>query len=414
MRPGRRRARCPVAAERAGASLAALALTAAVVAGCDDGSPDPSAASPAVTPTTSPAEPPAEPPDEDQIAALLDERARALDDGRASAYAATATGAQRRSDRVDGRRAARLRLEDVTIEPVDVDVSGDRATADVEFSYGIAGVRGAFAAERRVRAVRTTGGWRIADVRGGRGLPPWESGAFEEQRSEHFVVLAPAGLDVSALTAALEAGYGTMRELLASGRLRRRYLVVVAGDVTQARALTSRIRGLETLAALADASVFQSGPAQRTTRVLSVRLLVVWPAFAQLDAEGRGRVVTHELTHAALTGSTSGRMPAWLSEGVALYVSGDRRPAPADPDLAALSKADAIARLTGGAQADAYHASSAAAFAIADRYGTGRLLDLYEAFNDPGLRGRAGARLVDRAMRRELGLSLAELQETLG
>jgi hypothetical protein len=107
-------------------------------------------------------------------------------------------------------------------------------------------------------------------------------------------------------------------------------------------------------------------------------------------------------------------MPAWLSEGVALYVSGDRRRAPADPDLAALSKADAIARLTGEAQADAYHASSAAAFAIADRYGTERLLDLYEAFNDPGLRGRAGPRLVDRAMRRELGLSLAELEETLG
>jgi len=401
---------------RRAAAFAALVLvlTALVASGCGGGSSGPTAASPTAAPTTSPTEPPSEPSDEDQIAALLDDRARALDRGRASAYAATATGAQRRRDRTDGRRAGRLRLDGVTIEPHDVDVSGDRATARVELSYGIAGVRGAFTVERSVRAVRTAGGWRIADVRGRRGLPPWESGAFEEHRSEHFVVLAPAGLDVVALTNALEAGYGTMRELLASGGLRRRYLVVVAGDFTQAHALTSQIRGLETLAALADASVFQDGPAQRTTRVLSVRLLVVWPAFAALDAEGRGRVVTHELTHAALTGTTSGRTPAWLSEGVALYVSGDRRPAPADPDLAALSEADAIARLTGDEQADAYYASSAAAFAIADRFGNRRLLDLYEAFNDPGLRGRAGRRLVNRALRSELGLSLAELEHTLG
>jgi hypothetical protein len=120
--------------------------------------------------------------------------------------------------------------------------------------------------------------------------------------------------------------------------------------------------------------------------------------------------VTHELTHAALTGSTSGRTPAWLTEGVALYVSGDRRPAPPNVDLAALAEPDSIARLTGDAQANAYSASSAAAFAIADRFGTERLLTLYDAFNDPKLRG---PRIVDRALRRELGITLAELEAVL-
>jgi hypothetical protein len=156
--------------------------------------------------------------------------------------------------------------------------------------------------------------------------------------------------------------------------------------------------------------VLQAGPAQEPTRVVSLRLVVVWPPFSALDADGRHRVVTHELTHAALTGSTSGRTPAWLSEGVALYVSGDRRAAPPGADLAALSRPDSIARLTGDAQAVAYSVSSAAAFAIADRFGTDRLLDLYEAFNDPSLRGR---RLVDRAVRRELGISLSELESSL-
>jgi hypothetical protein len=290
-----------------------------------------------------------------------------------------------------------------------VDVSGDRATAQVSATYAIAGVRGSFEFERRVRARRTADGWRVVAASGRRGLPPWEVDDFRERRSEHFVVLAPPEIPVDELVVALEDGYATMSELLSRGRLRRRYLVVVAAGTEQARALTQEIRGVETLAALADASVVQIGNAARTDKVLSLRLVVVWGPFSTLDAEGRRRVVTHELTHAALTGLTSGRIPAWLSEGVALYVSGDRRPAAAGADLAALSEPDAIARLSGEEQAAAYDASSAAAFAIADRFGTDKLLALYEAFNDPQLRGRPGPRLVNRALKRELGITLADL-----
>jgi hypothetical protein len=197
-------------------------------------------------------------------------------------------------------------------------------------------------------------------------------------------------------------------------RLRRRYLVLVAADADQARALTTQIRGVDALAALADAVVIQEGPAQRTERVVSLRLLVVWTAYEPLDAAGRDRIVTHELTHAALAATTSGRVPAWLSEGVALYVSGDRRSPAPGADLRALSRPDAIARLRGEGQAAAYEASSAAAYAIAERYGDDRLLRLYDVFNDPGLRGRPGPRLVDRALRRTLGITLAELEASIG
>jgi hypothetical protein len=279
----------------------------------------------------------------------------------------------------------------------------------VTTSYAIAGVRGTFEVERRVRARRTAAGWRVTSASGRRGLPPWEVDDFRERRTEHFVVLAPPAIPVDELVVALEDGYKTMSELLSRGRLRRRYLVVVAAGAEQARALTAQIRGVETLAALSDASVIQTGAAAETEKVVSLRLVVVWPPFSTLDAEGRRRVVAHELTHAALTGSTSGRMPAWLSEGVALYVSGDRRAATVGADLAALSQPDAIARLSGEEQAAAYNASSAAAFAIADRFGTDKLLELYEAFNDPRLRGRPGPRLVNRALKRELGITLADL-----
>jgi hypothetical protein len=382
-------------------ALVALVL----VAGCGGGG-DP-APRPTETPGTPAARP--EPSDQEQIRTLLDDRAAALEAGDVRAYAATAAGAQRRRDRADARRARRLRVREVVFSADRVDVSGDRATARVSSEYAIEGVRGTFDVERRVRARRTAGGWRVSAAPARRGLPPWEVDDFRERRTEHFVVLAPPGVPVDELVVALEDGYATMSELLSRGRLRRRYLVVVATGAEQARALTVGIRGVETLAALADASVIQRGPAARTAKVVSLRLIVVWEPFATLDSVGRRRVVTHELTHAALAGSTSGRTPAWLSEGVALYVSRDRRPAPPGADLAALSRPDAIARLSGEAQANAYNASSAAAYAIAERFGTDRLLELYEAFNDPKLRGRPGPRLVNRALRRELGISLADI-----
>jgi hypothetical protein len=394
----------PVGAARLAAGLVVLAL----VAGCGGG--DEPRPQPTETPG-SPAERP-EPSDEAQIADLVRDRAAALEAGDRRAYVATATGAQRRRDRVAVRRAARQPLTDVTLDAGRVRVSGTNATSSVATAYGIAGIQGTFRSARRVDAVRTADGWRISGVSGRRGLPPWEVATFEPRRSRHFVVLAPPAVSVDELIAALETGYRTMRGLL-SRDLRRRYLVLVAGDAAQARALTTGIRGVGALAALSDASVVQEGAAERTVRVISLRLLVVWPAFASLDAAGRTRVVTHELTHAALTASTSGRTPAWLSEGVALYVSGDRRPAPPGADLGSLSQPDAIARLSGPAQSRAYDVSSAAAFAIADRFGHRRLLALYDAFNNPRLRGRPSRRLVDRALRRTLGMSLDELEGSI-
>ncbi len=390
---------------RAGA-LAALAI----LAGCGGG--DAATPRPAATPTVERTLG-AAPSDEQQIEALLRDRAAALEVGDRRAYAATATGEQRRRDREAAARAARLRLRDVTLEARRIRLDGDRAAVRVTLAYGVAGIRGLFQSTRRVDVVRPGRRWRIARERGGRDLPLWEAGTFAERRTPHFVVLAGPDAPIDDLLASLESGYATIRDVLARGRLRRRYLVVVAGDAAQARALTTEIRGVETLAAISDATINESGPERRTVAVVSLRLLVVLPAFAALDPDGRRRVITHELTHAALTGTTSGRAPAWLVEGVALYLSGDRRPAPPGADLDALASPGAIARASGDAQSAAYATSSAAAFAIAERFGPRRLLRLYDAFNDPELVGEPGRRLVRRAVRRELGVSVAEIEAGL-
>ena len=149
--------------------------------------------------------------------------------------------------------------------------------------------------------------------------------------------------------------------------------------------------------------------------------------------------MTHELTHAALAGVTSGRTPAWLVEGVALYVSGDRRAGEAAErvesaaaaaltrpqassatdaaqralSLGGLSRPDAIARLGGDPQAAAYAYASAASFYIAGRFGRKRFLELYDAFNDEDLSGPASSGLTGRAVRRTLGLSLGRLERDL-
>lgn len=409
---------------------AALVLT-VVLAGCGDG--DRTGGKPGARVTRA-AGSAVESRDATALRRLLARRAATLQDGRARAYAATSTGAQRTRDRRSARNARRLRLRDVELAVRSLDLRGRRATLRVTSLYGVRGVPGRFAAARRVTALRTRAGWRVRAETSRRERHPWEVGPVTERRTRHFVVLAPRGIDLASggLREALESGYRRMRQALRRPRLQPRYLVVVADGPAIARALTRRIRGIGGLAAISDTGVREEGAARRVASVASQRLLVVWTAFGALDPEGRVRVVTHELTHAALAKVTSGRMPAWLLEGAALHASGDRRVDRAarligetvisgsgsratrrSLALSRLSRPDAIAGLGGAGQEAAYAYSSAAAFYIVARFGRRRYLDLYDVFNDETLDGRPGVALTDRAVRRVLGISFVALERDL-
>ncbi len=400
-------------------------LATALLAGCGGGPSRPDASPSPTTPASKQA--PMREGDATALDALLLRRSQALAAGNAKAYAATAIGPQRLRDREAVRNAAPVRLRDVELAVESTDVRGRRAKLAVRSIYGIRGVRGTFASARRVTAVRTGKGWRISSESSRRERHPWEVGPVAEHRSTHFVVIAPRALDITGLTDALETGYARMGDVLKRPRLRKRYLVVVAGEARAARALTERISGVEGLAALSDSEVRESGPTQRVTEVASQRLVVVWPPFSTLDADGRMRVVTHELTHAGLAGVTSGRTPAWLLEGMALYVSEDRRAGEAAEliadasatsarralTLTGLSQPDAMARLHGAGQEAAYAYASAAAFYIVGRFGRKRYLQLYDVFNHEDLPGRAGVAVTERAVQRTLGVSLTRLQRDL-
>jgi hypothetical protein len=344
---------------------------------------------------------PAPPSEESQLRELVTERAAKLTGGEAV-------------------RARRMGVRDVRARVRTSVVDGDRGRIGITLTYAIRGVTGRFASDRDYLALKRDGRWRLSRTVVDRQQPPWEVASFRRVRSRHFVVLAPSGVDPGNghLLTALEDGYDRIKSLLRRGQLLRRYLVVVAGTAEQARALTSEIRGLATLAALTDTEVNEVGHERRVTDVTSQRLLVIWPAFRDAGDQA-ATVVAHELTHAVLAPLTSGRTPAWLTEGVALYVSGDRRVAEAAErvaggkgprrvlSLTGLNRPDAIGRLVGSAQAAAYSYSSAAAFYIVGRFGHSRLLELYDVFNEHDVAG------TDAAVRRALNVPLRRLERDL-
>ncbi|MEJ7892131.1 MAG: hypothetical protein WKF94_05780 [Solirubrobacteraceae bacterium] len=343
-------------------------------------------------PAPGPAPTPRPPTDEQQIGTLLD----------------------RRADRL-GAEVSGLGVRDARYAIEDLDVRRRSARVRARLVYEVRGLEGEFGTQRTLVVRRERGRWKYTRTLGARAAEPWEVDDYRRERSAHFVVWAPEGVD--APTDALEAGYARLGAVL--NGLERRYLVVVARDGDAARAITREIEGLESLTAVTDTQVSVSGPALRVDAVRSQRLIVVASAFA--SSPSPEQVITHELAHAVLAPRTSARTPSWLNEGVALFLSDDDRRADyftgytAVPTLAGLAAPTAIGRLTGDAQAAGYATASAAAFYIADTYGEDALLDLLAAFNQRDVRGPAGDPLVtDRALRLVFGIGLRELQRRLG
>ena len=121
-------------------------------------------------------------------------------------------------------------------------------------------------------------------------------------------------------------------------------------------------------------------------------------------------------------------MPAWLSEGIAMYASGDKRAGDAG---ALLSGATAAGHVQAGRRPRtcsrsrssrsrprstacrripltfAYSYAAAAAFTIAEKHGGAKaLLQLYSAFNSEKIEGAAGRKLTDKVVRKTLKTSL--------
>ncbi len=411
---------------------AALVGAALLVAGCGGSKPGPrSKEHPGKAATATPTATPQS--DAQQLQSLLGERARRIENGDAEALADTSTGAQQARDRHEANAARALKLEDVALQARSTSIKSDTATAQVITSYRFLGIADSeFAIRSAMTFAKTEDGWRVKGDRPTQGVQaPWQLANYTVRRSPHFVALTPAGLKVERLMKDLEAGRVTMKRGLPGVKVPERLLVVVARGNEDTKALTRDVRALGSLDAIAQAAVDETGPAKRVTHVSAQRLLVIWRWFKRESRAERRQTIAHEMTHASLVKQTSGRLPAWLVEGMALYVSNDRRYGDAGAmlvggvlrdrskqaaskrvlSLTVLGKSKSLQNLASTPLAFAYSYSAAAAFAIARKHGRKGLLRLYKAFSSSKYKGPAGRKLMDRVMRRTLHESLASVEQ---
>ncbi len=372
------------------------------------------------------------PSDNDQLETLLLDRGAALAQGDAEDFLATSTDAQITKDKRQIAAVKVLPLTSVDLKARGTGISGDKATMRVEMSYSFDGIDTYYFKTSSMTLKKTPKGWRIANDKPTYGmLAPWEYKNYKVRKSPHFVALAPKGMKVGSLMTDLEKGYNRMKRGLPGVTAPKKVLVIVARSGTDTKALTKDIKTLKSLTAVAENQYSTKGAAKKIDDVWGQRVFVLWSSYGNRSADERRRVVAHELVHTALASRTSARTPPWLTEGIAMYVSGDDRSGDAgalisgrgvlkDPSkqgaakkamsLARLSKPRALENMSSVSLSFAYSYSAAAAYAIAEKHGRKGLLKLLSAYNSEKLKG-SGSKLSDRAAKRALKTSLSSLKQ---
>ncbi|MFD9305798.1 hypothetical protein ACFWCB_24625 [Streptomyces sp. NPDC060048] len=311
-------------------------------------------------------------------------------------------------------RLAAIPLEGWSYEVSSVRSHGVRAFARARLSYRLTGydVAAPAGSDREVELARDAGSWSVVADRPAPGAPPqlWDQGPVTVRRGAHGLVLGGAGQSAAALSAiAAEADVAVPAASAAwPGPWAGRVVVLVPGSLDAMAALLGRpadeYRGLGAVTT----GRTGSGPAPAD------RVVVNPEGYAQLTAEGRQIVLTHETAHVATRAATTARTPLWLSEGFAdwaAYRGGRRTPAEAAPALArAVRRGDLPGALPangafafGGdaeALARAYEGSWLACRLIADKWGEAALVGLY---------GKAGRASMPAALQEALGTDAGEL-----
>ncbi|MFD5621672.1 hypothetical protein [Streptomyces yangpuensis] len=290
---------------------------------------------------------------------------------------------------------------------------GARAVAAARLRHRLAGYDTApEESAREVDLVREGGVWRVTADRPAPGALPqlWDQGPVQVAAGTHSLILGGAGQSA-----------GTLREIAAEadravpaasaawpGPWAGRVVVLVPGSLdAMARLLGRPADTYRGLGAVTTGRV-GAGPAPAD------RVVVNPEGYAQLGAEGRRIILTHEVAHVATRSATSATTPQWLSEGFAdwaAYRAASSTPAQAAPALARAVRRGALPGelprtedfAFGGdpeAVARAYEGAWLACRLIAAKWGEKALVELY---------GRAGREPLETALRATLGVDRAGL-----
>lgn len=268
--------------------------------------------------------------------------------------------------------------------------------------------------EQYLTSVQRAGHWYLtADTDGATDPQLWDLGRVGVVRGAHVLVIGTA--DASTLRSYVAQGDAAIERVTRvwGENWPRRAVLVVPSTQEQMGQLLKRADGLDQIAAVTVGELSSDGSGAAG----SDRVVINPSAFARLGVTGRRVVLTHELTHVAVRGSTPAAVPIWLSEGFADYVGYQgvdlgRRTVAAD-ELALVRQGEGFTRLpvvddfdpSRTTIAPAYSAAWLACSLIADRYGQQALVRLYRTTatsrdNDPD-------RALSQAFHTVLGTSQA-------
>ncbi|WP_407553544.1 hypothetical protein QOM21_26645 [Streptomyces sp. Pv4-95] len=400
---------------------------------------------------------------------MLDARARAVEGRDAAAFLESvdpqATAYRARQQQLFGNLGSvpladwRYELVSTGDFPLPEGGTGERLAAKVRLSYRLKGYDTVpVASYQYLTLSERAGHWRISsDTDGaadGRTGPRqlWDQGPVRIVHGRHSLVLGGAAESrrlrelADRVDAAVPAVSAAWR-----GKWSRKVVVEAPDSVVGMAQLlgSDDPSGYEEIAAVTtgEASASASAPADR--------VIVNPEAYEELNDLGRKVVLTHETTHVATRTVTTETTPLWLSEGLADWVAyrGTRRKtATAAPELSravatgkipARLPTDDDFRFEAGADrlAKAYEGGWLACRMIADKWGEEKLIGFYrevgrsrgavaggaaapieatqaQATEAPavgaspetgdGKRQPARADRLDRAMRSQLGVGLAE------
>ncbi|MGW1093595.1 hypothetical protein ACWD4L_47440 [Streptomyces sp. NPDC002596] len=350
------------------------------------------------------------------VSATLDRRAAAVldhdPDGFLAALAPGATGL-RAAQRRELAHLADVPLSSWAYKVTDVRRHGaDRATADVELRYRIAGYDSAPVTADRVLDLErdpADGRWYITADRAGRDgdRQLWQQGDVQVVRGRRSLVLG-VGRTTTELRAIADTTDRAVPAVSAAWPERWAGRVVVLVPETtddMAGLLGSPAANYRGIAAVTTGETGGRAPADR--------VIVNPQAYATLGTFGQRIVLTHETAHVATRARTSASTPTWLSEGFAdwaAYRAEHRTAEQAAPELAdAVRRGELPAGLPtdeefgfagdSGRLARAYEGGWLACALIADHWGEKKLFAFYRAVG--GHSGRDGA--VEQAMQDVLG-----------
>ncbi|QHC21596.1 hypothetical protein [Streptomyces sp. GS7] len=399
---------------------------------------------------------------------MLDARAAAVRRHDAAAFLATvdprAAGFRGRQRQVIGNLAA-VPVADWHYDLVSTGAftlpeggTDRRLAAQVRLSYRLRGFDTApVTSLQYLTLTERSGRWLVssdtdgaADGRSGTGQL-WEQGPVRVVRGRYSLVLGGTG-NPARLRDLADRVDAAVPAVSAAWKGKWAGKVVVEAPDTLAR--MAQLMGGDDPTAYTGIAAVTTGEAGASPAAPADRVIVNPDAYEELNDLGRTVVLTHETTHVATRTLTTPATPLWLSEGFADWVAYrgvHRRPAATAPEL---SRAVAAGRpprrlptdgdfgFRAGAErlATAYEGGWLACRMIAEKWGEARLIAFYRDTGRRGIRTAAGAvrapmeartagsaasaspspavgggdrqsartAAVDRALRDQLGVGLAE------